>query len=39
MDTKKKDQQPKKALFEELTVTELEARLELANRCLCRISP
>ena len=24
-------------IFEELTVTELEDRLELANRCLCRI--
>jgi len=24
-------------LFEELSVTELEDRLELASRCLCRI--
>ena len=27
----------KKDLFEELSVTELEERLELADRCLCRI--
>ena len=25
-------------LFEELSVTELEDRLELAGRCVCRIS-
>ena len=24
-------------LFEELSVTELEDRLELVNRCLCRV--
>jgi hypothetical protein len=27
----------RKDLFEELSVTELEERLELASRCLCRI--
>ena len=31
MDTDRKD------LFEELSVTELEERLELADRCLCRV--
>lgn len=27
----------RKDLFEELSVTELEERLELADRCLCRV--
>lgn len=31
MDTDRND------LFEELSVTELEERLELADRCLCRV--
>lgn len=39
MNTKKKVEKASKPLFEELSVTELEARLELASRCLCRISP
>lgn len=38
MKAKKND--PKiKTMFQELTIIELEERLELASRCLCRISP
>jgi hypothetical protein len=35
----KKNNPKAKSMFEELSVTLLEERLELANRCLCRISP
>lgn len=33
------DQEKNLELFDELTVTELEDRLELVDRCLCRIRP
>lgn len=34
-----KDQKAQNAeIFEELSVTELEDRLELASRCLCRVN-
>jgi len=36
MQEKKMDQEVE-VLFEELTVEQLEDRLELADRCLCRI--
>ncbi len=39
MDKRKEEKAPKKELFEELSVKELEDRLELANRCVCRIRP
>jgi len=40
MDEKEhKNKAEEQDLFEELSVIELEDRLELANRCLCRVKP
>jgi hypothetical protein len=35
----KKNDPKGKSTFQELTIIELEERLELASRCLCRIRP